>query len=67
MPKMCTLLAMASWWIENQLTSLGCHGLAQVLGTETDTNAYHAELQVFHTILMALILHDPTGEYYDPL
>ena len=39
MPKMCTQLATASWWIENPLTKLGCHGLAQVSGTEAETNA----------------------------
>ena len=54
MPKMCTQLAMASWHIENPLTTLGCHGLAQVSGTEAETNAYQAELQDIHTILMAL-------------
>ena len=40
MPKMCTQLAMASWCIENPLTTLGCHGLAQVSGTKAETNAY---------------------------
>ena len=54
MPKMCTQLAMASWHIENPLTTLGCHGLAQVSGTEAETNAYQAELLGIHTILMAL-------------
>ena len=54
MPKMCTQLAMASWHIENPLTTLGCHGLAQVSGTKAETNAYLVELQGIHTILMAL-------------
>ena len=40
--------------IENPLTTLGCHGLAQVSGTKAETNAYQAELQGIHTILMAL-------------
>ena len=54
MPKMCTQLAMASWHIKNPLTTLGCHGLAQVSGTKAETNAYRVELQGIHTILMAL-------------
>ena len=54
MPKMCTQLAKASWCIENPLTTLACHGLAQVSGTKAETNAYQAELQGIHTILMAL-------------
>lgn len=55
MPNLTTNLATAAWCIEDKrATGTSCSGVTAVSGTEKERNAYRAELQGIHTLLMAV-------------